>query len=77
MKRDPPIDLGADEVRAILRRACADAGTVSAWARTHAMSVPGVHSVLQGRADVSATLAKKLGLRRVVRYIPMEVSHAS
>jgi hypothetical protein len=64
--------LDTDQVRAILRRACNDAGSVSAWARNHAMSVPGVHSVLQGRADVSTTLAAKLGLRRVVRYIPLE-----
>ena len=61
-----------ENVRIILRRACDEAGSVSAWARAHAMSVPGLHDVLKGRVGVSATLAKKLGLRRVVRYVPIE-----
>jgi hypothetical protein len=65
-------EMSPDEVRAALRRECDAAGGVSAWARAHAMSVPGVHDVLKRRAGVSAALAKRLGLRRVVRYTPID-----
>jgi hypothetical protein len=66
------IALSADEVRAALRRECDDAGSVSAWARSHAMAPASVHDVLKRRIGVSAPLAKRLGLKRIIRYIPLE-----
>lgn len=65
-------ELSPDDVRAALRRECDAAGSVSTWARAHAMSVSGVHDVLKRRAGVSAALARRLGLRRVIRYVPIE-----
>jgi hypothetical protein len=66
------IALSLDEIRAELRRECDDAGSVSAWARAHAMTPASVHDVLHSRIGVSDPLARRLGYRRVIRYIHLE-----
>jgi hypothetical protein len=66
------IALSPDEIVAALRRECDDAGSVSAWARSHAMAPASVHDVLKRRIGVSAPLARRLGFKRVIRYVPLE-----
>lgn len=57
-----------------LRKACMAAGGQSAWAEAHAMSPAYVSDVLNGRREPGAKILAALGLRKVVRYVPVKVS---
>lgn len=58
---------------AILRSACATAGTQAAWAAKHGFSPAYVSDVLNGRRDMSEALANALGFLREVRFVPFKV----
>ena len=60
----------ADDVRALLRKACENAGTQQAWADKHAFTSSFVSFVLLGRKKPSRKLCKILGIevRRETTY---------
>ena len=59
-----------DELRGHLEEAVRKAGTQTAWARRHRISVAYVNDLLRERKEFSDTIARKLGYRRVVMYEP-------
>jgi DNA-binding transcriptional regulator YdaS (Cro superfamily) len=61
-----------DEVRALLRKACAKAGSQKAWADAVNLSPQYVSDVLKGRLQPADNIAAALGLRRVVGYERVE-----
>lgn len=54
--------------RTLLRRACMDAGSATAWAKAHNVSRGRVCAALRGREMLSKKMAAVLGLRRVVAF---------
>lgn len=56
------------DVVAILAGEVERAGSQTAWAKSHAVSLPYVNDVLQGRREPGAKILDALGLVRVVTY---------
>lgn len=67
-------DMTANEVVALLRRACAEAGSQTAWADAHGVSYSYVNDVIQGRRLPGAGIAHGLGLARMVVYRPRDAA---
>lgn len=63
-----------DEVRDLLRQACERAGTKTAWATKHGLSLAYVSDVLVGRRGPGDGILKGLGLEREVIYRPKETA---
>ena len=57
--------LVADDVRALLRKACEKSGTQQAWARKHGLSPTYVSDVLVGRREPGPAICKILRVERV------------
>lgn len=60
----------ADQVRLAITRLVEEAGGNKAWASANAVSRQLVSDIICGRAAVSAPFADRLGLKRVVVYVP-------
>jgi hypothetical protein len=54
------------QARALLRKACEEAGSLRAWAREHQLSAAFVSDVLLGRRNVGPAICAALGLTRIV-----------
>lgn len=69
-----PLDapgLSADAVRARLRAAVAEAGTLRAWSAKNGVAPSVVSEVLQGRREPARTVLAALGLSRAPHaYVP-------
>lgn len=63
-----PVSVDEAAVRALLKEYCEIFGGQSAWAAKHGVSPQYVCDVLKGKRAVSASLADKLGLRRVIKF---------
>lgn len=57
-----------------IRKACAAAGSQSAWAEANGMSPAYVSDVLNSRREPGAKILAALGLRKIVRYVPVRMS---
>jgi DNA-binding transcriptional regulator YdaS (Cro superfamily) len=57
-----------DQVLALLRRQCDEAGGQAAWAKAVGVSPSYVSDVLVGRREPGAGILRHLGLVRVVTY---------
>lgn len=55
----------ADDVRAMLKRACRDAGTATEWADLHNVSKAYVSDVLNGRREPGPAICEAFGLEAV------------
>lgn len=60
--------MSLDEITAMLRFFCDQAGSKSAWAREHGVAPVYVGRVLAGRELPGPKLLTAMGLRRVVSY---------
>lgn len=60
--------MNADQLRALLARRCAEAGSQKAWARGAGVSQPYVNDVLKGKREPGESIAKALGFERIVIY---------
>lgn len=58
----------ANEVRALLRAACDNAGGQNAWARAHGVSNAYVSDVLLGRREPGPAICGALALTVITRY---------
>lgn len=58
----------ADDVRAMLRRACQSAGTARAWATKNRLSEAYVSDVLRGKREPAAAICDALGLEAETIY---------
>lgn len=58
----------SDRVLHDLRKACADAGSQSAWAEANEVSPAYVSDVLNRRRDLADSILSALGYERVVLY---------
>lgn len=61
-------ELTADDVRALLRKACDAAGSQLNWGRQNNFSAPFISDILQGRRDPSESLCAALGIERLTVY---------
>ena len=59
---------GTDIVRELAQE-CAAAGSQAAWARKRGISATHVNEVLNGRRDLTDSIANALGYSRVTRYV--------
>ena len=57
------------DVSARLRAACAEAGSQTAWAAKHGVSLGYVNDVLHARREPGDAILRALGLRRITRYV--------
>ena len=60
--------MNLDELRALLRRRCDEAGSVRAWALKHGVSPVYVGHVLAGKRGPGKALLDALGLVQVISY---------
>jgi len=58
----------ADDVRAMLRRACKDAGSQAAWADLHNLSAAYVSDVINGRRDPADAICSALGIESELTF---------
>ena len=58
----------ADDVRYLLRRACAKAGSALAWAKANGFSAPYVSDVLRGRREPGPRMCETLRVVPEVIY---------
>jgi DNA-binding transcriptional regulator YdaS (Cro superfamily) len=58
----------ADDVRAMLRRACKDAGSQSAWADLHNLSAAYVSDVINGRRDPGDAICSALEIKAELSF---------
>lgn len=58
----------ADQVREMLQAAIKEAGSGTAWAKLHGVSVQYAADVMQGRREPGAKICEALGVERVVTY---------
>lgn len=65
----PTAVLGIEDVKKLLRTACAIAGSQGGWARANGISAGYVSDILQGRREPGPDALRALKLRRVVRYV--------
>jgi hypothetical protein len=56
-----------DQVRALLRAACDEAGSIRAWARRHGLSAMYVSNALRGKQAPGPSICKPLGLIREIK----------
>ena len=56
------------ELRSLLRKACAAAGSQRSWAHAHGVSTAYVSDVLAGRREPGPTILEALGVTRSVSY---------
>jgi hypothetical protein len=54
-----------EQVREMLREACAEAGSQSSWARTHLFSAQYVTDILSGRRAPGNGVSRALGLKKM------------
>lgn len=59
----------ADEVRAMLSKACEKAGSLRAWAREHKVSAAYVSDVLNGNRTPGPSILEPLGLALLERTV--------
>lgn len=57
-----------DSVRALIRRACREAGSQKAWAKRHGVNEAFLSQVLRGEREPSPAILEPFGLERVVIY---------
>lgn len=57
------------DVKRLLDRECANAGSVAAWARENGVSKSYVSGVLNSEREIGPKILDALGLRRVTRYV--------
>lgn len=69
-----PTMLDSIDVAARLRRACADAGGQTAFAGQVGVSVAFVNAVLSARKAPGARVLAAIGLRQIVRYVPVRAA---
>jgi hypothetical protein len=60
--------LTADDVRAMLRRACDSRPSVLAWAIDHGQLPSFVSEMLSGKKPISKRVCSILGVRKVIRF---------
>ena len=60
--------MNSDDVRRLIRKACAEAGSQRAFARGAGCSAMFVTDVLSGRREPSGPVLRALGLERVTQY---------
>lgn len=60
--------MNAQEIMAILHKACEEAGSQAAWAKAHGISPSHVSDVLRGRRELAGKLLDILGFDRIVCY---------
>jgi hypothetical protein len=60
--------LTSAQLREQLEKAVEAAGTQTAWAKRHGISVAYVNDLLRERKEFSDAVARKLGYRRVLMY---------
>lgn len=58
----------ADEVRAMLRRKCSEAGGQASWARKYNIAPPNLNDMLLGRRHLSPALLRALELRKEIVF---------
>ncbi len=75
---DAPKMLSADDVRAMLteedaremlRKACAEAGSPSAWATKHHLSRQYISQMLDGSDHIGWKIARAIGLKRIHMFV--------
>lgn len=69
MNQHHEIGLSIEDVRGLLRMACAAAGSQYQWATKHKISPPYVSDVLGGRIDPGHSLLEAIGLKKIVAYV--------
>ena len=57
-----------DDVRAMLRKSCDQAGTLRAWAKVHGLSPAYVSDVVRGNRAPGPSILKALGLHTDMVY---------
>lgn len=57
-----------DDVLDLLRRECRSAGSQTAWARAHGVTLAYVNDVLVGRRKPGESILRGLGVEKVVSY---------
>lgn len=57
-----------DSVRALIRRACREAGSQKAWAKQHSINEAFLSQVLRGEREPSPSILDVFGLERIVSY---------
>jgi hypothetical protein len=55
----------ADDVRAILKKACDEVGGIRAWSRKHDISAAYISDVILGRREPGPSVCRILGLEAV------------
>lgn len=65
---------GLDEldVRAMLTKACRDAGGITKWAQERGISRSYVCDVTNAKREIGPTILAALGLQKVVRYVSVQ-----
>lgn len=61
----------AEDVRAMLRRQCDEAGSQTAWARAKRISIPVVSMALSGKRKPDGIVLRALELKRIEGYEPI------
>ena len=64
----PGETLSADEVRALLRQACKDAGGIKTWADKNGVSPTFANMAYNGRRGLGPSVTRALGLEQVVLW---------
>lgn len=63
-----------DSMRALIRRACREAGSQKAWAKQHNINEAFLSQVLRGEREPSPAILDPLGMERVVVYRKKEAA---
>lgn len=61
----------AEEVRAVLEKDIATAGSARAWAAKHGVSTPYISDVRKGNREPGSSILAALGLEKIVIYQPI------